>query len=117
MSELLKVFGNRVRYFRKLKGLTQEELAKKADIHYTYVGGIERGERNISLETIEKISIALNVPPSVIFHNEDSLFSPNDLNREEILKLHKQLLETRNTKEIMLIHETVQRIIHLIDSN
>ncbi|MEK4670709.1 helix-turn-helix domain-containing protein [Niallia sp. FSL R7-0271] len=116
MSNLLKVVGERVRYFRKMKGLTQEELAKKADIHYTYIGGIERGERNISLETIEKLSKALDVPPSVIFQNEISDFSSNDLNREKILKLHNQLLDSRNTKEILLIHETVQKIISLIDS-
>jgi transcriptional regulator with XRE-family HTH domain len=116
MTEFLKMVGVRVRYFRKLKGLTQEELAEKAEVHYTYIGGIERGERNISLETFEKISNALNVPPSVIFHNDNSSLPANDLDRENLLKLHLQLLESRNTKEIMLIHETVERIINLIDN-
>ncbi|WP_129691312.1 helix-turn-helix domain-containing protein [Gottfriedia acidiceleris] len=116
MSELLKMVGDRVRYLRKLKGLTQEELAEKAEVHYTYIGGIERGERNISLETFEKISNALNVLPSVIFHNDKPSFPANDLDREEILKFHKQLLESRNTNEILLIHETVKKIISLLDS-
>ncbi|PFH92638.1 helix-turn-helix transcriptional regulator [Bacillus sp. AFS088145] len=116
MTEFLNLVGTKVRYFRKLNGLTQEELAEKADVHYTYIGGIERGERNISLETLEKICIALNVSPSLIFHQDSLSFSANDLDRGWLLKLHIELLESRSTKEIMLIHETVQRIVNFIDN-
>lgn len=117
MNELLKVVGKRVRKFRKLKGLTQEELSEKAEIHYSYIGGIERGERNISMETFEKICSALNIPPYVFFQNQSLGFPPHDLDKQMILKLHKNLLESRNTEEILLIHETVQRIVNLIDKN
>lgn len=54
-------FGNRVRKLRIAQGLSQETLAQKAGLHRTYIGGIERGERNISLINIQKISIALHV--------------------------------------------------------
>ena len=54
-------FGQRVREIRKDKGLSQEELAHKADLHRTYIGMIERAEKNITLINIEKIANALEV--------------------------------------------------------
>ena len=54
-------FGERVREYRKEKGLSQEELAYKADLHRTYIGMIERAEKNITLLNIEKIANALGV--------------------------------------------------------
>lgn len=58
---ICKRFGARVRALRVARGLSQEELAQKAELHRTYVGGIERGERNISLVNIEKLAAALDV--------------------------------------------------------
>ena len=54
-------FGNRVRELRKLKNLSQEELAFRADVHRTYIGMIERAEKNITLLNIEKIANALEL--------------------------------------------------------
>lgn len=48
---------------REQAGLSQEELAHRACLHRTYVGSVERGERNISLKNIERLAIALNVRP------------------------------------------------------
>lgn len=53
------IFGNLVRTRRTNLGLTQEELAEKADMHFTYVSSTERGERNISLANINKLAKAL----------------------------------------------------------
>lgn len=64
MSRITDIFGRRVRYFRKLKGLSQEGLAAACELHRTYIGGIERGERNVSLKNVEKIARALSVPPA-----------------------------------------------------
>jgi transcriptional regulator with XRE-family HTH domain len=60
-SEILLKFGEKVRELRKEQGLSQEELAFKADLHRTYIGMIERAEKNITLINIEKIANALNV--------------------------------------------------------
>lgn len=60
-SEILKKFGNRVRELRKERNISQEELADKADLHRTYIGMIERAEKNITLMNIEKIANALEV--------------------------------------------------------
>ena len=62
-----KRFGERIRALRLAKGFTQESLAAAAGLHPTYVGGIERGERNVSLDNILKLANALAIPPSKIF--------------------------------------------------
>ena len=60
-------FGNRVRELRKLRQLSQETLALACDLDRTYVGGVERGERNISLRNIHKIADALGVDVRELF--------------------------------------------------
>ena len=60
-SEVLKKFGDKVRKLRIEKGLSQEQLAQIADVHRTYIGMIERAEKNITLLNIEKIAKALDV--------------------------------------------------------
>jgi transcriptional regulator with XRE-family HTH domain len=60
-------FGQRVRELRTEKGLSQESLALACDLDRTYIGGIERGERNVSLVNIEKIAAALRVPVRELF--------------------------------------------------
>jgi len=56
--------GRTVRKRRRALGLSQEGLAEKADLHWTYIGGIERGERNVSLVNIVKIARALGITPA-----------------------------------------------------
>lgn len=60
-SDILKKFGIKVRDLRKQRNLSQEELADKAGLHRTYIGMIERAEKNITLINIEKIANALEV--------------------------------------------------------
>ena len=69
-SEVLLKFGNRIRELRKLKNLSQEELAFRADVHRTYIGMIERAEKNITLLNIEKIANALEVSIYNLFNYE-----------------------------------------------
>lgn len=62
-SQLLARFGRNVRRRRVRAGLSQEALATKAGLHRTYIGSVERGERNVSLLNIAKISQALGTKP------------------------------------------------------
>ena len=66
-KEILVKFGETVRDIRKEKGLSQEQLAFKADLHRTYIGMIERAEKNITLLNIEKIANALTVSINDLF--------------------------------------------------
>jgi transcriptional regulator with XRE-family HTH domain len=61
VSDARRVFASRLRQIRQVKGLSQEELADRAGLHRTYVGSVERGERNISIDNIEVIAKALGV--------------------------------------------------------
>ena len=60
-------FGQRVRELRAEKGLSQEALAASCDLDRSYIGGVERGERNVSLLNIKKIADALGIPVTELF--------------------------------------------------
>ena len=66
-KHILLKFGLKVREIRKERGLSQEKLAHKANLHRTYVGMIERAEKNITLLNIEKIAKALRVEIKDLF--------------------------------------------------
>lgn len=67
MSDIAKTLGQRIRNHRTAKGFSQEKLAELSGCHSTYIGQIERGEKNATIESIEKISTALNVSLSRLF--------------------------------------------------
>lgn len=67
MSEISKIIGQRVRNYRTSKGLSQEKLAELSGCHPTYIGQVERGEKNATLESIEKISSAMGISLSQLF--------------------------------------------------
>lgn len=67
-----KKFGRRIRVLRESKGWSQERLADEAVLDRSYVGGIERGDRNPSLKNIARIADALGVPIRVLFDDDDA---------------------------------------------
>ena len=75
MSEISKFIGQRIRNYRTQQKLSQEKLAELSLCHPTYIGQLERGEKNATLESIQKISRALGVPLSRLFekYGEDTV--------------------------------------------
>ena len=69
MSETIKILGQRIRNYRLAENLSQEKLAELSGCHHTYIGQIERGEKNATIESIEKIAAALKVSLSKLFEN------------------------------------------------
>ncbi len=61
------IFGTAVRSLREERGYSQEELAERAGLHRNYVGGVERGERNVALENIVRLAQALSVRTRDLF--------------------------------------------------
>ena len=59
-----RIFGSHIRSFRKQAGMSQERLAEVCGLHRTYVGAVERGERNVSLLNIVTLARALNIKPA-----------------------------------------------------
>lgn len=60
-DELLVKFGNRLRQLRIERGLSQEKLAELADVHRTYIGMLERADKNVTIKNIEKIAKGLKI--------------------------------------------------------
>ena len=61
-------FADNLRDLRQSQGLTQEELAEEADLHRTYVGSVERGERNVTINSMFRLAEALGVPVWSLLH-------------------------------------------------
>ena len=103
MSKIAKLVGQRIRSYRNQLGLSQEKLAELSGCHPTYIGQIERGEKNATLESIEKISCALNVSLSTLFEKIS-----NDKSDEKNIPLDcYELLLTKSPAE----QEQIYRII------
>ncbi len=66
-KDIKKKFGERLRYLRNIRQLSQEDLAHLCGLDRSYIGGVERGERNISLLNIKKISDALCISPKEFY--------------------------------------------------
>lgn len=104
---IVQAVGVKIRNYRQKLGLTQEELAEKADLHHTYVGQVERGEKNLTIQSLEKLLDAMDVSFAEFFSNfeilaKDSTIpaqcytlvgSLDDDKQEKLLKLLTDIVE------------------------
>ncbi|UKS29992.1 helix-turn-helix domain-containing protein [Paenibacillus sp. HWE-109] len=109
MSKLSKHVGIKIRNLRKNRGLTQEQLGELVDLPQSYIGGIERGEKNISLETLERIVRTLRVDPSNLFSGYD--LTNSQYERSKLLDSTHLLIEQCSDKELTLIKKLVEVVI------
>jgi transcriptional regulator with XRE-family HTH domain len=65
-GELQRIVGQNLRAYRKAKGISQEAFADELEVHRTYLGGVERGERNLTLKSLERIADCLDLEPLVL---------------------------------------------------
>src|SRR5688572_25135990 len=72
VSAVRSIFASSVKRWRNHRGLTQEELAERADLHRTYISDVERGARNLSLESIDKLARALGISLPILFSPEET---------------------------------------------
>lgn len=107
MSDITRALGQRIRSYRTAKGLSQEKLAELSGCHPTYIGQIERGEKNATIESIEKIAAALNISLSRLF---EMLGSGEDRAQGIPLKCY-EFLSAKTEKE----QEHLYRILLEID--
>lgn len=114
MIKINQFVGSRIRSLRMAQGLTQAELGELVELPQPYVGGIERGERNISLETLQKIINALKVSPEELFRN----YGDSDLSHEfiEIMDRIQSKLCNRDIKEVRAIEKIIDTLIETMDS-
>jgi len=69
MSDITQIIGERIRMYRTRKNLSQDTLGEMAGLHGAYIGQLERGEKNATLESVEKVARALDLPFEVLFEN------------------------------------------------
>lgn len=111
MSDIAKTIGQRIRNYRTQKGLSQDKLAELAGVHPTYIGQLERGEKNATLESIERITSALKISLSDLFEKIDEqsdgarniplecyefVASKNKKEQEQIIKILLEMDEYKN---------------------
>ena len=118
---IAKIIGERIRAYRNQKGWSQEYLAEKADVHHTYIGQLERGEKNATIESISKIAGALGVSLSRLFENISieqqadnlpaqcyALLQEQPVNDQKALaEILAALIRKRQTTPRMDRHETI----------
>lgn len=101
-----QIIGNMLRMLRKNKGLSQEQLGELSGLHTNYIGAVERGEKNTTLDSLFKIVSALEVDIEYIFKNYSKI------TRNDSLSNIIQILSTRNEKD----HEMILNLLKVIFS-
>lgn len=109
MSDIAKIIGQRVRNYRTQKGLSQEKLAELAGCHPTYIGQLERGEKNATLESVEKIASAMDISLSELFDKlgksggnniaakcYDLVASKNEAEQKQLYKMLQEMDKYKN---------------------
>ncbi|WP_269813998.1 helix-turn-helix domain-containing protein [Simplicispira lacusdiani] len=82
----MRAFGLALKYHRQASGLSQEALAELCGLHRTYVGGIERGERNLGLLNIFAVCDALTIAPEAIFRTTSLFLNDEGVRPDELLR-------------------------------
>lgn len=107
MSNLAAEIGKRIRNYRLNQKISQEELAEKCGLHATYIGQIERGEKNATIESISKIASGLSVPMSTLFEMLDSCGSDSKPNYPLSAYELVQSVPESAQKKLICILETI----------
>lgn len=103
--------GMRIRHYRKAQKITQEQLAEISDLHPTYIGQLERGEKNATVESIYKIALGLNISMSKLFEDMEAI---GDDPQNDSANFYHQLLALPQDKqhEIMIIVNKILKLLH-----
>ena len=103
MFDLTKRVGNNIREIRKSQNLTIDEFAEKCDFQAPYLSNVERGERNITLQTLEKLIIALNVNPGEILIPGITKITEDRSIRDELIYILLDSLENKDEDDIRML--------------
>jgi len=103
VDSLIKLVGSNIKEIRKLKKLTQEELAEKCGLQTSYLAGVERGDRNVTIQTLEKITEGLEEAPSSIFKFDNLNFDNKYFEKKELIMILQNLIEDRSEAEVRLV--------------
>ncbi|MEK4061561.1 MULTISPECIES: helix-turn-helix domain-containing protein [Paenibacillus] len=108
-KEILKLVGTRIRALRKERGLSQEALGEKGGFHFSYIGQIERGEKNVSLLNLNKIaeSLEVNLIQLFAYLDEDFIVTSAESDIQDIVAL----LRDANDEKIRLAKNVLKELL------
>lgn len=112
MQNLLTIVGERIKIARKNRGLTQTQLGKIVDMPQPYIAGIEKGEKNISIETLEKLVNALDIDPTELFI---PFTSAENVKKAVLSDKIKLLINSRSVDEVEIINKLLMDVFSAID--
>ncbi|KEO79062.1 helix-turn-helix domain-containing protein [Paenibacillus polymyxa] len=114
MAELRKQIGTRIRAIRNAKGLTQQKLADIANLDYRYIGALERGERNFSIDTLEKVLTALNLSISELMFSKEHMTKDETI-RQEAIDEFVALTSRLNEEQIGILRRVSKEVSRAFD--
>ncbi|MCC3378454.1 helix-turn-helix domain-containing protein [Paenibacillus farraposensis] len=109
MTKLRNSVGERIRTIRKAKGLTQQQLAELSGLDDAYIGSVERGERNFSIDTLEKVLTALNVSISELMFSKEHVTKDETI-RQEAIDEFVALTSGLNEKQIGILRRVSKEV-------
>ncbi|MGN0467757.1 MAG: helix-turn-helix domain-containing protein [Acutalibacteraceae bacterium] len=107
MDKIIEIFGKRIKSYRQKNRLSQEKLAELCGLHTTYIGQLERGEKNPSLLSIIKISNALNISSEELIRG---LSNVDYINQESIAQKAYDFFNQLNTHDAEILFEIIEKI-------
>jgi transcriptional regulator with XRE-family HTH domain len=110
-TNIKRELGQRIRNLRKRQGMTQEEMADKCGLHWTYIGGLERGERNPTLTTMQKVALGLGVGLTDLIQTKVFQAAAEAEQSQSEGKLMK-LLRRRDAQTMDLASGIVREVLH-----
>ena len=105
MAEAKRLLGKRIRFLRRSKDLSQEELAEKVGISYKYLGEVERGKANLTIDIIEKLSGGLNIEISDLFDYQ------HEVSRGELKQRIESLVHGASDGDLQTIFRVLKSIL------
>lgn len=115
MNGLLEMVGANIKLIRSEKGLTREQLAEKCELQPSYLADVERGKRNITLQSLAKIALGLEVPPSKVIGFGNLKAGDDFMGKQELLLLINEKLHDRSKEELKLIIKLLDEIFGYLD--
>ena len=114
MSDFKQMVGEQVRRIRKSRGITQERLADLSGLSFSYISDVERGTRNISLESLGRIIEALGIKPAQLFIEPSSPAALLSETEDKLATLNL-LLSDRRADEVEFIIKVAQEFMNTLD--
>jgi len=115
MSEIAGLVGENIRLLRKKRGLSQEQLAFRADINASYMGQVERGEKNPTIDVLSKIAHALQTPLEKIVNVESSPDAEDDTDDEGYATKIVHQMNGLSLKEQEAVYKFIKQLVQFKD--